>query len=1104
MASNIMGCFGGRSKNRETKKRKIRYEGIEMGGKVHTLECTTPMPEEQELNAMFAELVEELDLTGENKKAMFDLPAEKKWQLYQSKKKDQPSSTDYPEYYIDRMSSLNSLYFSKSDEEIETRTKLVDDLKTALRTQPISFVNDFIEKEGIQCLLEFLKNMDYDTCESKIHTAVIGCFKALMNNSHGRSHSLSHPTCINTIAQSLRTENIKTKVSVLEILAAICLVPGGHKKALEAMTHYQAYAMERTRFQSLMHDLDRSTGSHKDEFNLKIVIMSFVNASLRYGAGSDHLEFRIHLRYEFLMLGIQSTIEKLRTMGNSNLDRHLDFFEMMRHEDEKDLAKFLGAQTIDLRSSTNMVGVIKQKIGQTEAFPHFLSILQHLLLFPNDSKTARKIWDLTDKLVQQVSIQREDGEDPDVALLSLNVNRILELLAEDEERKRIEDEEDLEEMRDKLAKLEKNLESTTQEKDETNEEMAKQKIRLDREIAEKNEAFDRVRELDGKVSSAATLIDAHQKVKEKLEEIIKKCGGKIPEDCTIEHFVKNSTGAPPDIPNLQPSGGPPPAPPLAGLLPPGAPPPPPPGGAPPPPPLPGGVPPPPPPPGAGVPGPPPPPGAPGLPGMQQKKTNRNTPKPSQPLKSFNWSKLPDTKIKGTVWTEIDDSKVHQVMDFNDFDRMFSAYQKNDQKDGPDERFASQSKNKELSLIDSRKAQNCQILLSKLKTSNEDLAKAVLSMDKDQELSVEMLEQMLKFVPTTQEKNLLNDHSKQKDQFAKADRFLYEMCRISHYEQRLQTLYYLKRFPERMGDIKPKVKAVAEASKQVFRSRKFRDLLEVVLAFGNYMNRGARGNAAGFKIASINKIMDTKSSSNTKINLLDYLIMLLEQKFPTLLMLEEEMGDVRTAAKVSLQEMEKDVKTFKTELKAVEKEFEYQTKKKDKAFGDNFVQDTGAFLTAAKASFTELDNSWKDMKTKYDKSVVAFGEDPKTITSDEFFGIFNTFLISFAEAKNENERRKKKKLEEERRAREQAQQKERDRQKNVAKKIASGTQENTANVKEESNKRGEFDDLISALRTGDVFGDDVKKYGGRRKMKGEKPAPKPPTSAGDRERNVSKF
>lgn len=98
-------------------------------------------------------------------------------------------------------------------------------------------------------------------------------------------------------------------------------------------------------------------------------------------------------------------------------------------------------------------------------------------------------------------------------------------------------------------------------------------------------------------------IDAHQKVKEKLEEIIKKCGGTIPKDCTVDYFVKNSTGAPSEIPNLETSGGPPPAPPLAGLLPPGAPPPPPPpGGAPPPPPLPGGVPPPPPPPGAGIPG----------------------------------------------------------------------------------------------------------------------------------------------------------------------------------------------------------------------------------------------------------------------------------------------------------------------------------------------------------------------------------------------------------------------------------------------------------------------------------------------------------------------
>lgn len=33
------------------------------------------------------------------------------------------------------------------------------------------------------------------------------------------------------------------------------------------------------------------------------------------------LEFRIHLRYEFLMLGIQPVIDKLRSHENSTLDR---------------------------------------------------------------------------------------------------------------------------------------------------------------------------------------------------------------------------------------------------------------------------------------------------------------------------------------------------------------------------------------------------------------------------------------------------------------------------------------------------------------------------------------------------------------------------------------------------------------------------------------------------------------------------------------------------------------------------------------------------------------------------------------------------------------
>ena len=72
-------------------------------------------------------------------------------------------------------------------------------------------------------------------------------------------------------------------------------------------------------------------------------------------------------------------------------------------------------------------------------------------------------------------------------------------------------------------------------------------------------------------------------------------------------------------------------------------------------------------------------------------------------------------------------------------------------------------------------------------------------------------------------------------------------------------------------------AVLEASKDLSKSRHLKKLLEIVLALGNYMNRGQRGNASGFRIVSLNKIGDTKSSLNKRVTLLHYLTDIIEQK-----------------------------------------------------------------------------------------------------------------------------------------------------------------------------------------------------------------------------------
>uniref|UniRef100_A0A8C7CGD1 Dishevelled associated activator of morphogenesis 1b n=1 Tax=Oncorhynchus kisutch TaxID=8019 RepID=A0A8C7CGD1_ONCKI len=955
-------------------------------------------------------LQDELDLTEKHREAMFNLPAEKKWQIYCSKKKVRFSDRIIVCVSCNSSVHMKTLLALEKEDE-EERNKTIESLKTALRTQPMRFVTRFIDLDGLTCILNFLKTMDYETTESQIHTSLIGCIKALMNNSQGRAHVLSHSESINIIAQSLATENVKTKVAVLEIMGAVCLVPGGHRKILEAMLHYQRFACERTRFQTLLNDLDRSTGRYRDEVNLKTAIMSFINAVLSQGAGEASLEFRIHLRYEFLMLGIQPVIDKLRSHDNSTLDRHLDYFEMLRNEDELTMSRRFESVHIDTKSASQVFDLIRKKMNHTDAYPHFISVLHHCLLMPHKrSGNTVQYWLLLDRIVQQMVLQNDKGHDPDVTPLeNFNVKNVVRMLVNENEVKQWKEQaekmrKEHHELQQKFEKKERECDAKTQEKEDMMQTLNKMKEKLEKESTE------------------------HKAVKQQVADLSLQLHD------LSSRPIASVPGGPPFIPG--PPGGPlPPPPPPGGIM---LPPPPPPGGMmpPPPPPPPGG--PPPPfgrPPMGGI---PPPPGAP----LGSTLKKKNIPQPSNPLKSFNWAKLAEVRLEGTVWTEVDDGKVFKILDLEDIEKTFSAYQRQ------------------------------QVLCSRwLKLSNEEMKRAILTMDEQEDLPKDMLEQMLKFIPEKSDVDLLEEHKHELDRMAKADRFLYEMSRINHYQQKLQSLYFKKKFAETIAGIKPKVEALIKASKEVLHSRNLKQLLEVVLAFGNYMNKGQRGNAYGFKVSSLNKIADTKSSIDKNITLLHYLITILEKKYPKVLMFQEDLQSVPEAAKVNMTELEKEINNLRSGLKNVESELEFQ-KKRPQEVGDKFVSVVSQFITVASFSFSDVEDSLTEAK----EAVKHFGEDAGKMQPDEFFGIFDQFLGSFAEARQENENMRRRKDEEERRAKMETQLKEqREKERKARKAKASGEDDG-----------GEFDDLVSALRSGEVFDKDLSKMKRNRKRINSQP------------------
>uniref|UniRef100_A0A8B9YKH1 Dishevelled associated activator of morphogenesis 2 n=1 Tax=Bos mutus grunniens TaxID=30521 RepID=A0A8B9YKH1_BOSMU len=914
------------------------------------MEFSSPIPNPEELNIRFAELVDELDLTDKNREAVFALPPEKKWQIYCSKKKV-PSLT------------------------------------------PCTAAQD----KGY---------MDHATCESRIHTSLIGCIKALMNNSQGRAHVLAQPEAISTIAQSLRTENSKTKVAVLEILGAVCLVPGGHKRC-----------SERTRFQTLLNELDRSLGRYRDEVNLKTAIMSFINAVLNAGAGEDNLEFRLHLRYEFLMLGIQPVIDKLRQHENAILDKHLDFFEMVRNEDDLELARRFDMVHVDTKSASQMFELIHKKLKHTEAYPCLLSVLHHCLQMPYKRNGGYfQQWQLLDRILQQIVLQDERGVDPDQAPLeNFNVKNIVNMLINENEVKQWRDQaekfrKEHAELVSRLERKERECETKTLEKEEMMRTLNKMKDKLARESQELRQARGQVAELVAQLSEISTGPVSSPPPP----------GGPL----TLSSSMTNN-----DLP-------------------------------PPPPPLP-----------MGMPLPPDP-----FPSSDVPLRKKCVPQPSHPLKSFNWVKLNEERVPGTIWNEIDDMKVFRILDLEDFEKMFSAYQRHQKELGSTEDIHLASRKvKELSVIDGRRAQNCIILLSKLKLSNEEIRQAILKMDEQEDLAKDMLEQLLKFIPEKSDVDLLEEHKHEIERMARADRFLYEMSRIDHYQQRLQALFFKKKFQERLAEAKPKVEAILLASRELIRSKRLARMLEVVLAIGNFMNKGQRGGAYGFRVASLNKIADTKSSIDRNISLLHYLIMILEKHFPDILNMPSELQHLPEAAKVNLAELEKEVGNLRRGLRAVEVELEYQ-KRQVRDPNDKFVPVMSDFITVSSFSFSELEDQLNEARAKFSKALMHFGEQDSKMQPDEFFGIFDAFLQAFSEARQDLEAMRRRKEEEERRARMEAmlkEQRERERWQRQRKVHAGSALE----------EGGEFDDLVSALRSGEVFDKDLCKLKRSRKRSG---------------------
>lgn len=382
------------------------------------------------------------------------------------------------------------------------------------------------------------------------------------------------------------------------------------------------------------------------------------------------------------------------------------------------------------------------------------------------------------------------------------------------------------------------------------------------------------------------------------------------------------------------------------------------------------------------------------PGVKAKKPIQT--KFRMPL--LNWVALKPSQITGTVFTELNDEKVLQELDMSDFEEQFKT-----KSQGPSldlnalKGKAAQKAPSKATLIEANRAKNLAITLRKGNLGADRICQAIETFDL-QALGLDFLELLTRFLPTEYERSLITRFEREQrpmEELSEEDLFMLRFSRIQRLPERMTTLTFLGNFPDTAQLLMPQLNAIIAASMSIKASDKLRQILEIVLAFGNYMNSSKRGAAYGFRLQSLDALLEMKSTDR-KQTLLHYLVKVIAEKYPQLTGFHSDLHFLDKAGSVSLDSVLGDVRSLQRGLELTQREFVRQD--------DCMV--LKEFLRANSPIMDKLLADSKTAQEAYESVVEYFGENPKTTSPSMFFSLFSRFIKAYKKAEQEVEQWKK--------------------------------------------------------------------------------------------------
>nr|ALX18036.1 diaphanous-related formin [Lymnaea stagnalis] len=965
---------------------------------------------DNEVDQQFEQLLDDMNLTEEKKAPLRSKDQSFRRQMLQMHvrgvNKSKGGELDTPQEFI------NSLM--DPDLKGSKRLQVLEALRVSLTSKPVSWVKEFGER-GLNAILRNLTYCADNISEQRSTYECVRCLKAFMNNKFGLMSILDHEEALTIMSMTLYPSDPSTMLEAVRLLAAMCLVPpNGHEKVLEGLT-VCGEIRNQERFVPIISGLAMS-----DNPAMQVACIQVVNAIV---FTPDDIDFRMHLRNEFMRTGLLDLLESLDNQEDEELRTHVKIFHEHKEEDQEEFSHRYDNITMEFEDPTACFQLLLSSVGNTVAEPYFLSILQHLLLIRDDIYARPQYYKLIEECITQIILHRS-GCDPDfrqTKRFDIDVEPLLN-------RSKFEDPGEI--------------------------SLADMTVKLDNALTAKQESAAKAISLESKVQQYELELT---QLKEKINQGI---GFNISAALIKGHGEELVAPPPPPPPPPPPIGGgpPPPPPPLPGMGPPllkGV------GMWPPPHPL-----------GIGQPLPssissprptgsfsPPPYTLPH--GMAPKKKYTT----SAQTKRLNWNKLnPKQLEKDSIWVNLHEEQFESAEIFRNLEEMFSI-KAPAKKEFSEVAVKPAKKGKELKVMDVKSGQNLSILLASIKIPYAEIKRCILQVD-EANLTSAMIEQFIKYMPEPDEMKKLSELKEDYNTLAEPEQFAVTMSTIKRLVPRLHSILFKMRFPDLVSEIKPDLVSATEACDEIKSSRRFARLLELLLLMGNYLNSGSRNaQSIGFDISFLTKLEGTKSQDNT-LSMLHFLAHVLAEKYPDVLGFFDETIHIEKAARVSTEILHKNINSIGKQIRDLELDLKNLGKPNDP--DDKFWDVMHNFLKDAQLQYDVLSTMLKKLETLFEATAKYFAFDPKKYTMEEFFGDMKTFKDSLQKALKENAKIREVQ-EKKRRAKEAKEKTEKDKKQR---------QVTILDMTTDDNQEGVMDNLLEALKTGSAF--NMKRDGGKRR------------------------